>query len=282
MSHITADMVKNYTGEARSPTGVRRKSKMLLTADMGNTNIVFTFYEGEEPVFSGRCVTDPLRSQKEYSAEIKAMMTGSGVELSTLEGSVISSVVPSLTGTISDVLEELTGAAPMVIDADMDTGVTVGIGDKHELGNDLLVAAVAAVQKYPLPMVIADVGTATTFSVIDGEGVFRGVIICPGPMLGYRALTAGAEQLQAFKAEAPDHVIGSNTRDSLMAGLFFGNADILDGMAGRIEEELGEKASLIATGGLASSIIPHCRRGYVLDEGLVPEGIRAVFYRNRH
>ena len=254
---------------------------MLLTADMGNTNIVFTLYDGDKPVYSGRCVTDPLRSQAEYSAEVGALLGQSGVSLAETEGSIISSVVPSLTGVISRVLEELTGKAPMVVDADMDTGVTVGIGDKYELGNDLLVAAAAAMGKYPKPMIIADVGTATTFSVIDGSGVFRGVVICPGPMLGYRALTAGAEQLRSFEAAAPDHVIGANSRDSLMAGLFFGNADLLDGMAERIEKELGESATLIATGGLASSIIPHCRREYTLDEGLVPEGMRVIYYRNQ-
>jgi type III pantothenate kinase len=252
---------------------------MVLVIDIGNTNIVLGGYAGEKLLFLSRLPTDPARSETEYAAllqDLPELREGEGVE-----GSILSSVVPSLTSVFCRAAELLWGRAPLVVGPGMETGVTVAIDDPGELGADLLAAAAAALEKYPRPQVILDLGTATTLSVLDRDGVFRGVVICPGAKTAFNALTARAAQLPGIPLGEPKRVIGTNSEDSLLSGVVYGHAAMLDGLIGRIEAELGENCTVIATGGLGGRIVPHCRREILLDENLLLDGLRILYEKNR-
>ena len=213
---------------------------MILAFDIGNTNIVIGGFEADKTVFLTRVATDLNKTEAEYAVLVKNLLEIYRVKRESIEGSIVSSVVPPL-----------------------------------------VVAAVAALQKYPKPQIILDLGTATTFSVLDSKGVFRGVVIYPGVMVSFDALASRTAQLPRISFDEPKQVIGTTSVDSMQSGLIYGNAGMLDGLIDRIEEELGEKCTVIATGGLSSKIIPHCRREIVLDENLLLDGLRILYEKNQ-
>ena len=254
---------------------------MILAFDVGNTNIVMGGIDEKNVYFLTRISTQLDKTDDEYAVLIKSILEIHHVSAADIEGGIISSVVPPLVNTLSNVMRLITGKKPMVVGPGLKTGLNIAVGDPSELGADLVVAAVAAQAKYPKPMVILDLGTATTFSVIGGKGEFLGVIIYPGVMVSFDALTARTAQLPRISFDEPRCVIGTTSVDSMQSGLIYGNAALLDGMIERIEEELGEKVTVIATGGLSSSIAPHCKRDIIIDDNLLLEGMRIIYYKNR-
>ena len=254
---------------------------MILAFDIGNTNIVLGGLEGEKTLFLSRISTSLDKTEAEYTVLIKELLEIYQVDLKKVEGSIISSVVPPLISIMKNVTLILTGKEAMVVGPGMKTGLNIAVGDPKELGADLVVAAVAALDKYPKPQIIMDLGTATTFSVIDREGFFRGVIIYPGVMVSFDALTARTAQLPRISFDEPKQVIGTNSVDSMQSGLIYGNAAMVDGLIDRIEEELGDTCTVVSTGGLSPKIIPHCRHKVVNDDNLLLDGLRILYEKNR-
>lgn len=254
---------------------------MVLAFDIGNTNIVMGGFEGERVTFLTRFSTSLDKTEAEYVVLVKNLLEVYGVDRRDIEGSIISSVVPPLVNIIKHVMVLLTGKTPLVVGPGVKTGLNISVGDPSELGSDLVVAAVAALQKYPKPLIILDMGTATTFSVLDKKGAFLGVIIYPGVMVSFDALTERTAQLPRISFEEPSRIIGTNSPDSMQSGLIYGNAAMVDGLIERIEGELGEPATVVATGGLSGSIIPHCKKQIICDDDLLLDGLRIIYEKNR-
>lgn len=253
---------------------------MLLTIDIGNTNITLGGYMGEELMFISRLATDIRMTADQYALQIKDIVTLRGCDWGDIEDAIISSVVPIVGSAISRAIEFITGKAPMVLGPGVKTGLNIKIDNPAQLGADLAAGAVGAMGKYPTPCVIIDMGTATTLSVLDKEGAFVGGAIAAGIRSTLDALSTNTAQLPFINLQAPDSVVGTNTVSSMQSGLILGAAAMLDGMIDRIEEEIGELASVIATGGLAEMVVENCRREIVIDNNLLLDGLYKIYKKN--
>ena len=161
------------------------------------------------------------------------------------------------------------------------TGLNIVMDNPGQLGADLVADAVAGLASYPVPLVVIDMGTATTISVVNSKKQYIGGMIMPGVRISLDALTARASQLSGISIDAPRHIIGKNTIECMKSGVLYSNAAALDGIIDRIEEELGEKTTVIATGGLAKKIVPHCRKEIILDEELLLKGLMLIYRKNK-
>lgn len=253
---------------------------MLLTVDMGNTNITLGAFREDELFFTARLSTIRGKTDDQYAIELSQIFTLNKVEMKDFHGCIMSSVVPELTETIRRTLTQVTGCEPIIVGPGIKTGMNIRIDNPAQLGSDLLVGAVAAAEKFPLPCLVVDLGTASKISVVGRDKSFRGVMIAPGVQLSLNALSTSASQLPHIPLTAPKKAIGTNTIDSMQSGIIFGTASMVDGMISRIREELGEDASVVATGGFSSRIVPHCREKIVYDEFLLLEGLRIIYNRN--
>lgn len=252
---------------------------MLLTIDIGNSNIVFSLSGSERKLH--RLETMPDRSAEEYLPRAAELFSREKVDLSVVDGVVLCSVVPELVPVMSRVTRELTGLTPYVISPASESGLTLAIAEADTLGADILAADAAAAEEYPLPAIIYDMGTATTVTVVDKDRRYIGGAILPGVRLGINALFSGTAQLPSVPVQAPPRAICGTALESIQSGAVFGAAAMMDGLADRFEAELGEKCTLIATGGLAGCIVPHCRRDFIYDESLLLRGMELIYRMNR-
>lgn len=253
---------------------------MILALDVGNTNIVVGCLDEENIYLECRLSTDRNKTEAEYAVIFKNLLDIYNIDLVEIDGAIISSVVPPVTNTLKNAVFTVTGYAPIEVDVSMNHGLKFTM-DNPEVGNDLTVVAVAALDKFKPPMIIFDFGTATTISVIDSEGIFRGVSIFPGVKTGMNALFANAAQLTAVKIEAPESAIGENTIESLQSGAVFGNVAMMDGMIDRIEEELGYTTTVVATGGLAKCLVPHSKHEIYCDDSMLLKGLWILYKKNK-
>lgn len=251
---------------------------MLLTIDIGNSNIVFSLSGSERKLH--RLETMPDRSAEEYLPQVAELFSREKVDLSVVDGAVLCSVVPELVPVMSRVTRELTGLTPYVISPASESGLTLAIAEAGTLGADILAADAAAAAEYPLPAIIYDMGTATTVTVVDKDRRYIGGAILPGVRLGINALFSGTAQLPSVSIQAPKQAICGTALESIQSGAVFGAAAMMDGLADRFEAELGEKCTLIATGGLAGCIVPHCRRDFIHDESLLLRGMELIYRMN--
>ncbi len=254
---------------------------MILAIDVGNTNIVFGCIEGGETSLVFRMVTDLIKTESEYAVGIKSILDFEGIRCDRFEGAILSSVVPPLSSVITSAIKKVTGIHPLVVGAGVKTGLNILIDDPAQLGGDLVAAGVGAMAAYPLPLIIFDMGTATTISVIDAKANFIGGALYPGTALAMNALSSGTSQLPKVPIEPPARCISANTIDCMKSGAIFGTASMVDGMIDRFEAELGSKATAVATGGLSGKIIPHCRHTIHHDEYLVLRGLSMIYEKNR-
>lgn len=254
---------------------------MVLAIDLGNTNIVLGGIDDEKIHFIARLSTDRNKTEDEYIISFRQIMEIYDFKKEDVEGVIISSVVPPLTNILKDAAEHFTGKPVLIVGPGIKTGLNIFMDNPGQLGSDKVVAAVATVNRYPLPQILIDMGTATTISVIDCDGNFLGGPLCPGIMVSHDALISHTSQLPRISLEAPERVIGRNTIDSMKSGLILGNAAMIDGLIERIEEELGEKSTVIATGGLAHAVVPHCRREIIYNENLLLDGLWEIYKKNR-
>ena len=204
------------------------------------------------------------------------------MDLSAVEGGIISSVVPELRYVLGKVMERLTGKAFLVVSNRMDLGdMEIKMDIPSQVGADLLVDAAAALSLYKPPLVIFDMGTATTMSVLDAQGNYIGEVIVPGLRLSMDALSSRAAQLPFINLdEPPERLIGKNTVDCMKAGAIYSNAAMLDGLVDRVEEELGEPVTVVATGGLMGVVLPFCKHTVHYDENLLLIGLLKLYQRN--
>ena len=254
---------------------------MILAIDVGNTNIVLGCIEDSRILFEARMATDRVKTSDQYCAELKTMLSLFEVTPELIEGSIISSVVPLVQQVMVRAVERLTGKPCLTVGPGLKTGLNIKIDNPAQAGSDLIVGAVAAIEEYGAPLLVIDLGTATTISVIDKDGVFRGGTIAPGVMLSLNALSSGTAQLPGISLEKPRRAIGTNTVDSMRSGLLYGTAAMLDGMIDRMEKELGYPAKVVATGGLAKFIVPLCRREMLTDDSLLLKGLDLLYRRNQ-
>lgn len=254
---------------------------MILAIDVGNTNIVLGCSDGENIYFKGRLATDMQKTEMEYAVMFKNIFDIYDVDLSRLEGAVMSSVVPPLNKVLSRAVHAVTGFVPLEVDIHKNTGLTTDVDSAEEIGSDLIVEAAAAIERYKLPIVIIDMGTATTFWVINKQGTLCGGAFMPGVKISQEALSERTSKLPGISFSDVSKVIGKNTVDCMKSGMVYGNAAMIDGMLDRIEAELGEKLTAVATGGLAGGIIKHCRRSVILDDDLLIRGLWIIYQKNK-
>lgn len=254
---------------------------MLLAIDVANTNIVLGCVQDGDIGTMARMTTDEALTADEYAVKIKSILEMRGVSLADVKDCIISSVVPPITGTLKRAVKYITGQDALVVGPGVKTGLNIKIDNPAQLGSGLVVDAVAVINQYPLPAVIVDIGTATTLSVIDAKGQYIGGMIIPGVKMSLAALSSTTAQLPYISIEEPTSLIGKNTVDCMRSGVVIGHAAMLDGIISRIEEELGEKASVITTGKLSSLIIPHSRHKITYDEKLPLKGLYYIYKKNR-
>ncbi len=254
---------------------------MLLALDLGNTNLTVGAFCEETLVCECRMATDRTRTGDQYAIDLLDMLRLYGIDEHEIDGAIISSVVPGLDKVLSDAVKRVTGVTPLLVGPGIKSGMNIRIDNPAQLGADLLVGAVAAVSKYGVPCIVWDLGTATTVSVVDAEGVFRGGAIMPGVGTSLDSLVTTASLLPRIRVEAPAHVVGTNTIDSMKSGVVFGTAAMLDGMCDRIEQELDMTATVVVTGGLGGEIAAQCHHDVVYDGRLLLDGLRLIYVKNR-
>ena len=254
---------------------------MILAIDMGNSNIVVGGIDSDRVYFEERLTTDRSRTNLEYAIYIKNILEIHGIDISRIEGTIISSVVPPLNNTITTAIKKITGKAPMLVGSGMKTGLNIIMDNPKTTGSDMIVDAVAALRDYPAPLIVIDMGTATTMSVIDPAGNYIGGVILPGLRISLDTLSSRTAQLPPISLEAPGKVIGKNTIDCMRSGIMYGTASMIDGIIDRMEAELGEKTTVIATGGLSRFVMPLCRHDIIIDNALLLKGLFILYQKNR-
>lgn len=251
---------------------------MLLAVDVGNTNIVLGVIDGEKLVSSGRFSTNIYETEDECAMKIYSFLNlHNNIQI---DGAIISSVVPALVTTLKKAIYTVCKVNAIVVGPGIKTGLSIKIDDPAQLGADLVVGAVAAKEKYPQPTIIFDLGTATTGSVLDKNGNFLGGTITTGVKTSINALSAGAALLPQIDITAPKKIIGTNSIESMQSGCVIGTACMLDGLINKFEQELGEKATVVVTGGLGKSIAKNCSHDMIIDENLLIDGLRIIYNKN--
>ena len=253
---------------------------MILAVDIGNTNIVLGCIENDEILFEARMATDLIKTSDQYCAELKTMLSLFEVTPEKIDGSIVSSVVPPVMNSLKTAIRKLTGKSCLIVGPGIKTGLNIRMENPAEIGSYLIVVAVASIAEYGAPLLLVDMGTATTITAIDQEGAFIGGCICPGVKISMEALTGRTAQLPGISLDRPQHAIGKNTRDSMRSGIMFGAAGMLDGLLDRMEAELGTPVKVVATGGIAKFVIPLCRREMIYDRSLMLKGLRLLYHKN--
>jgi type III pantothenate kinase len=258
---------------------------MLLAIDIGNTNIVLGVFKEANLLESWRLATKRERTTDELGLLVDALFARSQVEKVAVRSVILGSVVPSLTGTMREMVERDFGVAALVVEAGTKTGMPILYEQPSEVGADRIVNAVAAYEKFgrsaSRPLVVVDFGTATTFDAISAKGEYLGGAICPGVQISADALFQRAARLPRIDVRKPATVIGRTTIGAMEAGLFYGYVGLVEGLVRRVSAELGGHALCVATGGLASTIAPETSIIDHVDPDLTLHGLRIVWERNQ-
>ncbi len=253
---------------------------MVLAIDIGNTHILLGCFEDHKILFTELLSTDRSYTDLEYASLIKSALEFNIASFEDIEGAIISSVVPSVTGTIKNAVERFAKVSPIVVGPGVKTGLKIRIDNPAQLGSDLVVSAVAGIKEYGVPQINIYMGTATAFSLIDSEKNYLGTSIGAGMGIAAEALSSKTSQLPNIAFETPKKVIGTNTVDSMKSGLICQNAALIDGMIERIEEEYGEECVIVATGRYSSLVTPLCKHKIICDKELILKGLIEVYYKN--
>ncbi len=253
---------------------------MILAVDIGNSNIVLGGIQGDNIAFEARLRTEPTKTSDEYCIDVKIILDVYGFKREDVEGAIISSVVPQVLNSIKTAIKKLTGKTALVVGPGLKTGLNIRVENPSQTGADLVVGSVAALREHKPPLIVVDMGTATTMSVLDDSGALIGGCICPGVKISLDALTERTALLPGLQLDQPRKAIGRNTIDCMRSGIMMGNACMLDGMIQRMEEELGQKATVVATGGIAKFVVPLCRTPMIYDGDLLLKGLAALYHDN--
>lgn len=254
---------------------------MILAIDIGNTNIVVGCVDRKKTYFIERLSTDRSKTELEYAIMIKNVLDIYQIAPKELSGGIVCSVVPQITQIVKIAAEKILHRDVMVLGPGIKTGMNILMDNPAQVGSDLIADAVGAIAEYPAPLIIFDMGTATTVCVVDAKKNYIGGMILPGVRTALDALTARAAQLSGIDLVPPKRIIGKNTIECMKSGVINSNAASVDGLITRIEEELGCKATVVATGGLAKNIIPYCKQEVILDDDLLLKGLRIIYEKNK-
>ncbi len=253
---------------------------MILTVDIGNSNIVFGCVKGDDILFEARVRTDVTKTSDEYCVDLKIILDVYGIDFRNIEGTIIASVVPQVLNSLKTAIKKLTGKNPLVVGPGLKTGLNIKIDNPSQTGADLVVGCVAALREHAAPLIVIDMGTATTMVVLDETGALIGGSISAGVKISLNALTDRTALLPGLQMDQPKKAIGRNTIDCMRSGVMLGAACMLDGMVDRMEEELGQKTTVVITGGIAKFIAPLCRREMIYDKDLLVKGLVALYREN--
>ncbi|MBR1483934.1 MAG: type III pantothenate kinase [Ruminococcus sp.] len=254
---------------------------MLLTADVGNTNIKFGLYQGDELCFKLRISTDARKTSDEIAVELFTFFQLRGIMPSQVDAAIISSVVPKITQPLREAIHMAAGVKSLVVGPGLKTGMELRIDRPETLGGDIVCGCVGALETYGSPLIMIFMGTATVIGYVDRGRAYRGGAIAPGVGISLDALTNNGALLPAVELRAPKSVIRTNTVDCIRSGVMFGTACMLDGMIDKFLAEAGEDCQIVATGGLAPQMIQSCSHRITYDENIILEGLRHIYLRNR-
>ena len=253
---------------------------MILAVDIGNTNIVIGGIQDNEILFEARLRTESTKTSDEYCIDLKMILDIHTVDIQNVSGSIIASVVPQVLNSMKTAIKKLCGIQSLVIGPGIKTGLNIRVENPAQTGADLVVASVAALRLHKPPLIVVDMGTATTMVVLDESGALIGGCICPGVKISLDALTRRTALLPGLQLDQPKRAIGRNTVDCMRSGTIIGAAAMVDGMVQRMEEELGCRTTVIATGGIARFVIPYCKTPVIYERNLILKGLAALYREN--
>ena len=253
---------------------------MILTIEIGNSTITLGGVEGDEVRFECRINTDRVKTSDTYCIDLKTLFEIYGVELTSIEGVIISSVVPQVMNSVRTAIRKLLNLEPLIVGPGLKTGLNIRLENPAAMGAGLVAADVAALAEYKPPLIIIDMGTATTMSVLDPRGAHLGGCVCPGVKISLDALTSRTSLLPGIQLDRPKQAVGRNTADAMRSGIMFGTAAMLDGMIDRFRAETGWDFTIVATGGLAKHIVPLCHNEIVYDRHLIIKGLARLYRDN--
>lgn len=254
---------------------------MLLTADVGNTNIKLGIFEGDALKFKLRFSTDTVKTSDEFAVQLYTFFQIYGIRTETITASIISSVVPKITQPLREAIQTVTGVRSMVVGPGLKTGLNLQIDRPETLGADIVAGCVGACEKYGGDLIVVFMGTATVIGFVDQNRTYHGGAIAPGVGISMDALSAGGALLPAVELKAPRRAISTNTVDCMRSGIVFGTACMLDGMIDKMTAEIGKPCRVIASGGLAPEITKNCRHEITYDENIILDGLNAIYKRNK-
>ena len=255
---------------------------MLLAIDIGNSNISVGLFDRQKDLrFLASLDTDSRKTADQISIDLLSLFTLYGCDIKEVSGAIFSSVVPQLNFMMEKALTRLLGKPPVVVGPGVKTGLNIRLAVQSQVGADIVADAVSALEQFTAPIITIDMGTATTVTAVDADGAFRGGAIIPGVQLSLSALASNTSLLPSISLDAPPKAIGTNTVDCMKSGSILGTALLLDGMIDRMEAELGQKAAVVATGGLARCIVPICQHEILLNEDLLLYGLAVLYEKNK-
>lgn len=254
---------------------------MILTVDIGNSNIVLGGVKDDKIIFEARLRTEATKTSDQYCVDLKILLDVYKVSAEEIEGCIIASVVPQVLNSFQTAIKKLTGKSSLVVGPGIKTGLDIRLENPAQTGADLVVADVAALREHKPPLIVIDMGTATTMAVLDQNGAHIGGCIIPGVKLSMDALTEKTALLPGLQLDQPKRTIGRNTVDAMRSGIMIGAACMLDGMVERMEQELGQKTTVIITGGIAKFIAPLCKTPMIYDKDLIIKGLAALYRDNK-
>ena len=254
---------------------------MILTVDIGNSNIVLGGVKDDKIIFEARLRTEATKTSDQYCVDLKILLDVYKVSAEDIEGCIIASVVPQVLNSFQTAIKKLTGKSSLVVGPGIKTGLDIRLENPAQTGADLVVADVAALREHKPPLIVIDMGTATTMAVLDQNGAHIGGCIIPGVKLSMDALTEKTALLPGLQLDQPKKAIGRNTIDAMRSGIMLGTACMLDGMVERMEAELGCKTTVIITGGIAKFIVPMCKTPMIYDKDLLIKGLAALYRDNK-
>lgn len=253
---------------------------MILTIDIGNTNIVFGVFDGEKLVLESRMDTNRHRMADQYAITIDQLFDLYGLKKEDIKGAIISSVVPPVSDQLKISVNRVFGINPIMIGAGIKTGLNILIDDPSTLGADLVCGAAAAKELFPLPCIVIDLGTATKVYAVDKNGGFIGGVIAPGIKISLEALTGRTMSLPMISLDGGAPVIGKNTVDCMRSGVLNGHAGMLDSFIAKFKKQLGDECSVVATGGFSTVIREYCESSFEVDQELLLKGLRIIYEKN--